>query len=109
MRMHSSRCGIRRRTMLSNTKYYVLKIHRNTYGQKQAGLVWNKYLVNTMVKELGFKQSKVNECVFYRGKTLYVLYTNNSLAGPPDKKEIEKVIDDLETHQGQQVGNYCGR
>ena len=81
----------------ANTKDYVLKIHRNIYGQKQAGRVWNKYLVNKLVKELGFKQSKVDECVFYRGKTLYVLYTDDSLLAGPDKKEIEKVIDDLQT------------
>jgi Reverse transcriptase (RNA-dependent DNA polymerase) len=57
---------------------YVLKIHRNIYGQKQAGRVWNKYLVSKLVK-LGLKQSSVDECVFYMGKTLYVLYTDDSL------------------------------
>jgi hypothetical protein len=25
---------------------YVLKLHKNVYGQKQTGRVWNKYLVN---------------------------------------------------------------
>jgi hypothetical protein len=58
--------------------------------------VWNKYLVNKLVKELGFKQSKVNEWVFYRGKTLYVLYTDDSLLAGPDLKEIEQVIYDLQ-------------
>ena len=52
----------------ANTKDYVLKIHRNIYGQKQAGRVWNRYLVNKLVKELGFKQSKVDECVSTEGK-----------------------------------------
>ena len=80
----------------ANTKEYVLQIHRNIYGQKQAGRVWNKYLVNKLVKELGFKQSKVDECVFYRGKTLYVLYTDDSLLAGPDLKEIEQVIYDLQ-------------
>jgi hypothetical protein len=79
----------------SNPRDYVLKIHRNIYGQKQAGRVWNKYLVSKLVKDLGFKQSKVDECVFYRGKTLYVLYTDDSLLAGPDKKEINDVINDL--------------
>jgi hypothetical protein len=61
-----------------DAKDYVLKIHRNIYGQKQAGRVWNKYLSNKLVNELGFKQSKVDECVYYRGKTLYVLSTDDS-------------------------------
>ena len=52
-------------------KDYVLKIHCNIYGQKQAGRVWNQYLVSKLVKKLGFKQSKIDECVFYRGRTLY--------------------------------------
>ena len=38
-----------------NTKDYVLKLNRNIYRQKQAGQVWNKYLVDKLVKEIGFK------------------------------------------------------
>jgi hypothetical protein len=76
---------------------HVLRIHRNIYGQKQAGRVWNKFLVNKLVNGLGFRQSKVDECVFYRGKTLYVLYTDDSLLAGPDKEEIDKVIEDLKT------------
>jgi Reverse transcriptase (RNA-dependent DNA polymerase) len=80
----------------SDTKEYVLQIHRNIYGQKQPGRVWNQFLVKKLVKELGFKQSKVNECVFYRGKTLYVLYTDNSLLAGPDADEINQIIDELQ-------------
>jgi hypothetical protein len=58
----------------SNPNNHVLKIHRNIYGQKQAGRVRNQYLVRKLVKDLGFQQSAVDECVFYRGSTfLYVL------------------------------------
>lgn len=46
-------------------KEYVLKIHCNIYGQKQAGWVWNHYLVDKLINELGFEQSKVDECVLY--------------------------------------------
>jgi Reverse transcriptase (RNA-dependent DNA polymerase). len=49
-----------------DTRDYVLKLKQNVYGQKQAGQVWNKYLVDKLVNEVGFKQSKVDECVFYR-------------------------------------------
>jgi hypothetical protein len=77
-------------------KEYVLQIHRNIYGQKQAGRVWNQYLVKKLVKELGFKQSKVDECVFYRGRTLYVLYTDDSLLAGPDEREIKTIIDELQ-------------
>jgi hypothetical protein len=81
----------------ADPKDYVLKIHRNIYGQKQAGRVWNKFLVGKLVDELGFKQSSVDECVFYRGKTLYVLYTDDSLLAGPDKVEIDTIIDELQS------------
>ena len=69
-----------------NNLDYVLKTHRNIYGKKQSGRVWNQYLVNKLVNDLGFKQSKEDECVFYRGQTIYVLYTDDSiLAGPSGK------------------------
>jgi len=80
----------------TNPNDFVLKIHRNIYGQKQAGRVWNQYLVRKLVKDLGFQQSAVDECVFYRGSTLYVLYTDDSLLAGPDKKEIDKIIDELQ-------------
>ena len=74
---------------------YVLQIHRNIYGQKQAGRVWNQYLVNKLIKELGFKQSKVDECLFYRGSVLYALYTDDSILVGPDKSEIDNIIRDM--------------
>ena len=58
---------------------YVFKLHKNVYGQKQAGRVWNQYLVNELTKELKFTQSKVDECVFFRGQTIYILYTDDSI------------------------------
>ena len=78
-----------------NSEEHVLKLHRNVYGQKQAGRVWNHYLVDKLVNKLGFTQSKVDECVFYKGKTMYVLYTDDSLLAGPDMDEINKIVEDL--------------
>jgi hypothetical protein len=78
-----------------STRDYVLKLHKNVYGQKQAGRVWNKYLVDILVNKVGFKQSSVDECVFYRGKVMYVLYTDDSILAGPDLKEIEQAIEDI--------------
>ena len=62
---------------------FVLNVHKNIYGQKQAGRVWNKYLTKKLIDNLGFTQSKIDECVFYKGRTIYALYTDDSiLAGP---------------------------
>ncbi len=42
---------------------YVLQIHKNIYGQKQAGCVWNNHLVGKL-KSIGFCQCQSEECVF---------------------------------------------
>ncbi len=74
------------------TEDYVLDIHRNIYGQKQGGRVWNKYLTNKLIGALGFTQSKTDKCVFYRGKTIYTLYTDDSILAGPDKAKIQQII-----------------
>ena len=79
----------------NGSEKHVLKIHRNIYGQKQAGRVWFQYLRDKLINELNFKQSKIDECVFYRGRTMYVLYTDDSLLAGPDNDEIEQIIRDL--------------
>ena len=37
----------------------------------------------------------MDECVFYRGKTVYILYTDDSILAGPDPEEIEQVLKDL--------------
>ena len=88
---------------------YVLKVQKNIDGQKQAGLVWNKYLVSKLTsKAIGLMQSTVNKCVFYnKGRSIYVLYTNSSiLMAGPDKSELDQIIEDMknvfETHSRRQ-------
>ena len=78
-----------------NSKDYVLQLHRNVYGQKQAGRVWNQYLTDILINKVGFKQSEVDECVFYRGSVMYVLYTDDSILAGPDSKEIDQAIEDI--------------
>ena len=73
---------------------YALQIHRNIYGQKQAGRVWNQYLVSKLTsKKIGFTQSKHDECVFYKGNIVYILYTDDSILAGPDKAELMRTID----------------
>jgi Reverse transcriptase (RNA-dependent DNA polymerase) len=78
-----------------DTRDYILQIHRDIYGQKQAGRVWNKYLTDILVNKVGFRQSEVNECVFYRGTVMYVLYADDSILAGPDITEIDRAIQDI--------------
>ena len=76
-------------------KDYVLKIHKNLYGQKQAGRVWYQYLADKLVNKVGFVQSKIDECIFYKGSVVYVLYTDDSILAGPDEKEIQKIVQEI--------------
>jgi hypothetical protein len=72
-------------------KKYVLKLEKNLYGQKQAGRVWYLHLKENLVK-LGFKPSSYDECVFYYGKTIFIVYTDDTIIMGPDKDEVDMLI-----------------
>jgi hypothetical protein len=61
---------------------HVLKLLMNLYVQKQAGRVWNKHLNSGLVK-IGFIQSKVDGCVFYRDGVIFMTGRNKT----PNYKE----------------------
>ena len=69
----------------------VLKLYRNTYGQKNSGRVWNRYLVNKL-KNIGFKQSKIDECVLYKEKVVYALYIVDSILEGPNPTEMDDIL-----------------
>ena len=46
-------------------------------------------------KELNFTQSKIDECIFYRGRTVYMLYTDDSILAGPSMDEIDQIVKDL--------------
>jgi len=73
---------------------YVLQIHKNIYGQKQAGCIWNKHLVGKL-KSIRFCQCQSKECMFTQGKAIYVLYTDDSILTGLDLKELDKIINDM--------------
>jgi hypothetical protein len=56
---------------------HCLKLKKNLYGSRQAGRVWNQHLVNGLVNILKFKQSVIDECVFYRGTTMLLIYVDD--------------------------------
>ena len=74
-----------------NPDDFVLKIKKHYYGQKQAGRVWNRHLTEKL-KEAGFSQSKQDECLFYHGKAIYVIYTDDALLTGPDGIELDNII-----------------
>jgi hypothetical protein len=73
---------------------HMMKVLRNVYGSKQAGRTFNKYLVAKLTS-IGFSQSRIDPCVFYKGGMMYVLYTDDSILAGPDLREIEECIEEM--------------
>ena len=71
---------------------YCLKVNRNLYGGKSASRIWFQYLRKRLIEKCHFVQSKHDECVFYKGNMIYVLYTDDSILAGPDQAEIERTI-----------------
>ena len=88
-------CGFEMAEGLSKTDYALL-LHGNVYGQKQAAHVWNKYLTKCLVDKARIVQSKVDNCVFYKGNVIYLLYTDDSILFAPTQKEVDKCIADIQ-------------
>jgi hypothetical protein len=87
------------------------KLIKNLYGQKQAGRVWNDYLVKGL-EDRGFFKSKVDECVFYKGKTILLVYVDDVILCGPNSKDIDNIIASLKegfdvTDEGE-IDDYLG-
>ena len=68
-----------------------MKLLKNVYGQKQAGRVWNDYLTGKLLG-LGFKRSLIDECVFYRGSLVFLLYVDDRIVVSLDGSDIDETI-----------------
>jgi Reverse transcriptase (RNA-dependent DNA polymerase) len=76
-------------------KQYVLKLVQNLYGQKQAGRVWYKYLSDGLCTKLKFTQSMHDPCIFWRGTSIIVVYTDDTIITGPDTLELDQVVKDI--------------
>jgi hypothetical protein len=77
-----------------NKEDYVLKLVQNLYGGKAAGRIWNRYLHEGLV-DLGFTQSKIDECCYYRNGTIFLVYVDDGILAGPSKQEIDLIIEQL--------------
>ena len=81
-------------TTHGNGDTHVLKLHKNIYGGRNSGRIWNEYL-KAGLQAIGFTQSAVDECVFYRGKVIFLCYVDDGIFASPNPKDIDKAISDL--------------
>jgi hypothetical protein len=64
-------------------------------GSRQAGRVWNQHLVYGLVNVMKFKQSVIDECVFYRGTAVLLIYVDDGILLGTSAKEIQTIIHQL--------------
>ena len=74
---------------------YTLNLHRNIYGKKEAGRVGYKYITKKLLMELGFTRSEIDECVFYSGSVMYILYIDESIIAGPNQEDMDTVVEDM--------------
>jgi len=82
-------------TVEGNHKDYVLKLKKNLYSLKQAGLSWFETLCNHLIS-LGFKQSNSNPCVFHHGGLILVCYVDDCLIFSKSLADVNRLIANLQ-------------
>ena len=74
--------------------------------------MWYQHLTSK-IHETGFKQSAIDECVFYRGNVIFFFYVDDGIFMSLDTKEVDKTIKDLKKkgldieNQGD-IADYLG-
>jgi hypothetical protein len=81
-------------TKHKNSRDHVLKLLANIYRQKQAGRVWNSYLV-TKLQEINFKQSLIDDCIFYRDNIIFIVYVDDGIFLGPSDQQLRDIINKL--------------
>ncbi len=77
-----------------NFKDHILKLLTNICGQKKAGHIWNSYLV-TKLWEINFKQSLIDDCVFYWDNVVFIVYVDDGIFLGPSDQQLRDIINKL--------------
>ncbi len=78
-------------------KDYALKLLKNIYGQKQASRVWANFLAKGL-EDLDFKKSDYEDCLFYRGRCVLMVYVDDTIIVGPTDVEVQEVVDLLDAN-----------
>ena len=73
---------------------YVLKLHKNLYGLKQAGHNWHVKL-KTGLLDLGFKPCMTDPCVFTKDDLIVLVFVDDCLVFSREKKKVDDFIAQL--------------
>ena len=90
---------------------HLLKLQKNLYGLKDGQVTWHEHIKAGLLSR-GFRQSKVDPCLFIKGTVILVLYVDNAALFSPDSAVINREIDLLKksfklTDEGE-LQDYLG-
>jgi hypothetical protein len=83
------------KTATGNSKDHVVKLLKNIYGQKQAGRVWNSFLVDKLTS-LGYTSLLVYDCVFFRGDIIFMVYVDDGIFLGNDDAQLLQAINEIQ-------------
>ena len=72
-------------------KDMVLKLLKNLFGLKDAGLTWFEHLSKGL-DEVGFKPMASDPCIFKNGSNLIVLYVDDCILFSRTKEEADRIF-----------------
>ncbi len=81
--------------MHGNSRDHVLKLEKYIYGQKQAGRVWNSFLVDKHLS-IGFTTSSIDDCVFFRDDIIFMVYVDDGIFLGSDDAKLQEAIKDIQ-------------
>jgi hypothetical protein len=82
-------------TATVNSKDHVFQLIKNIYGQKEAGCMWNEYLVDKL-DSIGFKPSLIDSSVFYRDDVIFIVYMDDGIFLGNDDTQLQDAIKELQ-------------
>ncbi len=91
-------------TKHGNSKEHVLKLEKNIYSQKQAGRVWNSFLMDKLTS-IGFTALLVDDCIFFRGDIILMVYMDNGIFLGSDDSQLQEVIKEIQ-NLGLNIENH---
>jgi hypothetical protein len=82
-------------TKHGNSKDHVLKLEKNIYGQKQAGCMWNSFLVDRLTS-IGFTMTLINDYVFFHGDIIFMVYMDDGIFLGSNDSQLQEVIKEIQ-------------
>jgi hypothetical protein len=102
-------------TKHGNSKDQVLMLKKIIYCQKQAGHMWNTFLVKKLMA-IGFTTSLIDDCVFFCDDIIFIVYVDDGIFLCSDNSQLQEVIKEIQDlgldiedqgHPADYVGVNC--